>query len=325
MFFAKAKSSLHLSDPCDLSFVILSFGSFNPQLSTTHPFSLNHTLDFSPPNNPQRRLFALPSTMSHIATCTNSPQTSPSLLLSTPPPRPTRSRRMDSTQAQGPIIPPRSHLRSAAEPSSSSHNSNNNINNMTLPNLSQLSLVPQPSTPATPLPASPSGSSVSSASASGSYYPFTSPGLPVTPGTPPVYPIAENGIGHADRAGHGGKSRSLSSKASAFALSDILKKGDASAASGSGTVTGAGAGQGAGGRRSKYTRHGSLSASGDPMRVRDGLIPRASPSGVYTRESGPRPMTFLSVEREHHEATLKKKHELIHPYSSHLSRSSRSQ
>lgn len=235
----------------------------------------------------------------------------------------------DLTPAVGlvpaPPIPARSRLRgtpstlSLAGKRDSPAPSVNSTNNTT----------PTPRTPAPLLVSSPSDSSIGSTASSsrstptsGSGYAsaslpsVSSPGVPITPGTPPVHARKQSGgwkFGSMSRSSvsgsgtgnsHGRKVSgpySPSGPQGESGFGDYLQSGSANAAPAQTgwpgqlqeAQTSPASPLSASQKRSRFSRASrhsssgsvSLSAASDPLRIKDGVAPRGSSSGVYTRMS----------------------------------------
>ena len=174
-----------------------------------------------------------------------------------------------------PPIPARSRLRGA--PSSGNIKRDAASSNTT----------PTPRTPTAHLPSSPSDSSIGSTSSSSGKDVY-SPGVPLTPSTPAIngtqYPSLSRAAGNAKAE---------------YGFGDYLAHGAAAGPSvwpgklehsPTSPMAPPAAGQPKRSRFSRGSRHSSsgsvsLSASSDPLRVKDGVAPRGSASGIYTRTS----------------------------------------
>lgn len=178
-----------------------------------------------------------------------------------------------------PPIPARSRLRGA--PSSGNIKRDAASSNTT----------PTPRTPTAHLPSSPSDSSIGSTSSSSGKDVY-SPGVPLTPSTPAIngtqYPSLSRAAGNAKAE---------------YGFGDYLAHGAAAGPSvwpgklehsPTSPMAPPAAGQPKRSRFSRGSRHSSsgsvsLSASSDPLRVKDGVAPRGSASGIYTPPTFPGP------------------------------------
>lgn len=214
-----------------------------------------------------------------------------------------------------PPIPARSRLRGT--PSSLSlagkHDSAASSSNAT----------PTAHTPAPPLMSSPSNSSVGSASsgsASASLPSVSSPSVPVTPGTPPAHARKQSGGWKFGSIGKTGGSGSLHGRKISGPYSPQESKGEFGRGFGGYIAAGSAVGHSgwpgqlnngptldsASQKRSRFSRSSrhsssgsvSLSAASDPLRVKDGVAPRGSSSGVYTPITFPGPSPRPSYSQQ---------------------------